>query len=246
MLSLPRKLPPVVMLHHVGDAPLYDSLKPYAISHQSFLRLLNYLERKNIQTTTFAELAAGQSKSKRRVILTFDDCSKSLLDFAIPELLKRKMKAVFYMPTAHLGLDNSWDVEEGKSSLELMNASDLVYLLQQGMEIGGHSHHHIPLDRLSALEVKQEIIACRINLESILQVPIVSFAYPYGVIPQNHAEILASEGFQYGLGIYTAIENKFCLRRFIYHDGDSTTSLAIKLSPAYKLYRTLFDRTKNE
>lgn len=244
MLSLHHKLPPIVMLHHVGDSLIYNSLKPYAISHEPFLRLLNFLERKHILTTTFAELARGQVGPKKQVILTFDDCSKSLLDFAVPELLRRKMKAVFYMPTAHLGLYNSWDVEEGRSRLELMDAADLLYLHSLGMEIGGHSHHHCHLDRISTEKVQEEISTCKNALEQILQNPILSFAYPYGAVPVNYQEILKDAGFQVGLGIYVPYQSTLCLRRFIYHDGDTHFTLGLKLSNAYRLYRSWSDRFK--
>lgn len=240
-----KQLPPIVMLHHVGDGPQYESLKPYAISQQSFLSLLNHLERKQFQTTTFLEIERDQSRSKKQVILSFDDCSKSLLDFAVPELLRRNMKAVFYMPSAHLGQYNSWDVAEGRSRLELMDAADLCYLQAQGMEIGGHSHHHIKLDQEAASKVVEEIYTCQSTLEAILQVPLISFAYPYGSIPPDAARVLSSRGFKYGLAIYTPQEHSHCLRRFIYHDGDTPFTLGLKLSTWYKIYRAFFDRRKH-
>jgi len=232
------------MLHHVGDAPLYDSLKPYAISQKSFLRLINFLERKNILTTTFAELAGSQVWPKRQVILTFDDCSKSLFDFAIPELLKRNMKAVFYMPTAHIGQCNSWDVAEGRSQLELMNELDLRTLVQCGMEIGGHSHHHVKLNQLSAPQIQQEIHICSTTIAAITQQSVFSFAYPYGAVPEKCDEILENLGIGYALGIFVPKETRFALRRFIYHDGDSDWRIALKMSIIYRLYRQISDRFK--
>lgn len=232
------------MLHHVGDTSGYESLKPYAISRHSFLHLLDYLESKKIETTTFAALEQHQTRYRKQVILSFDDCSKSLLDFAVPELLRRKMKAAFYMPSAHLGLYNSWDVEEGRDRLELMDASDLLYLQSLGMEIGGHSHHHCHLDRISTEKVQEEISTCKNTLEQILQNPILSFAYPYGAVPVNYQKILRDSGFQVGLGIYVPYQSALCLRRFIYHDGDTHFTLGLKLSNAYRLYRSWSDRFK--
>lgn len=66
--------------------------------------------------------------SFKKLILSFDNCPKHLFDFAIPELVKRKMKAVFYMPTANTGGYNSWDEEKGTARMELMNEADLKEL----------------------------------------------------------------------------------------------------------------------
>jgi peptidoglycan/xylan/chitin deacetylase (PgdA/CDA1 family) len=118
------------------------------VAHQPpvFLRLLNYLEQNGYQTLTFEDLHdSPRMKSGKRIILTFDDCPKHLFDFAIPELLSRKMKASFYMPTAYLGKYNAWDVEEGRAKVELMDENDLLELSRLGMEIGSHSHHHVKL-----------------------------------------------------------------------------------------------------
>lgn len=235
-------LPPIAMLHHVSDDPTHESLKPYSISRRSFTRLLDYLERHSYETATFAGLEGEKAPHKHRIILSFDDCPVHLLDFAVPELCRRGMKAVFYMPAAHLGGYNSWDVEEGRSRVELMNAGHLQQLEKLGMEIGGHSWHHIKLKE--AANVSEEIRRCREILSGIVTGSLLSFAWPFGSVPHDYKRLLTDAGFRYGLSIYQPFESRQALRRFIYHDGDTNETLEKKLSLAYKAYRLLTDPLK--
>lgn len=232
-------LPPIAMLHHVSDDPAHESLKPYSITRGSFTRLLDYLQRHNYSTVTFTEL---KKPRRKQVILSFDDCPKHLLHFAVPELLRRGMKGVFYMPAAHLGGYNSWDVEEGRARVDLMDAADLQQLEKLGMEIGGHSWHHIRLK--DANNAAEEVQQCRKILEGIVSGPLLSFAWPFGSVPANHRRLLTAAGFKYGLSIYQPFETRQALRRFIYHDGDTDSTLERKLSNVYKAYRLLTDPLK--
>ncbi len=235
------------MLHHVSDNPEYASLAPYCITKKKFIQLLDHLDAHNIQTITFEDIiaqnAAAKSKAKK-VILTFDDCYKHLIDFAIPELIKRNHKASFYMPTANIGTYNTWDADNGLAKVEIMNRQDLVELNNIGMEVGGHSHNHIKLASQPSDVVEEEIKRCKEILEDILNKKINSFAYPFGSVPANYKYILKKYGFDYGLSIYQPFENNFALRRFIFHNGDTNKTIEQKLSVAYKLYRVVTDPLK--
>ncbi|MGG9972118.1 polysaccharide deacetylase family protein [Ferruginibacter sp. SUN002] len=236
--------PSVIMLHHVSDKTEYASLQPYCISTSKFSQLLDYLDREKIETTTFTAISAGELSTSKKIILTFDDCSKHLLDFAIPELVKRKHTASFYMPTANIGGYNNWDADRGMARVEIMDQHDLVELQKLGMEIGGHSHDHIKLRAESNNKVEYQIEKCKSILETILNKKVDSFAYPFGSVPENYKTILAKNDFKYGLSIFQPFENKFAVRRSIFHNGDTDQSIKQKLSFAYKLYRTFTDPLK--
>src|SRR5438128_4641891 len=101
-MHLPSQIPSIAMLHSVGNFA-DESLGNWCISHKAFLQLLTCIEEQEYHTTHFSELLEEPNtgkQHKKKVILTFDDCPKHLFDFAIPELLKRDMKAAFYMPAA--------------------------------------------------------------------------------------------------------------------------------------------------
>ncbi len=227
------------MLHHVTDDATLDALKPYSISHQSFTRLLDVLTEDGYNTTGFEGLDNVKGK---KVMISFDDCPKHLWDFAIPELLKRGMKAVFYMPTAYLGGTNDWDIKMGKPSIQLMDEADIKKLVDIGMEVGSHSHHHVCLEDFSEHEVKENLVKSKDILEKIIGKPVISLAYPFGSMPQNNKQLLEEAGYRYGLAIYTPFETRYVIRRWIYHDGDDKKRIRQKLSFQYRMMRAIKDK----
>lgn len=237
-------MPPIFMLHHVSDDPSHASLKPYSISHDSFLRLLDYLQQHQFATIGFEELQHKKRNAwfKKQVILTFDDCPKHLWDFAIPELLKRNMKAVFYMPTAHLGELNNWDIQEGRKAVHLMDESDLRNLVAIGMEVGSHAHQHVRMNALSFEEVELSLIQSKKTLENITGKEVISMAYPFGEVPLNFEKVIYQAGYQYALSIFYPRSHLYALRRIIYHDGDNIKTIRFKVSILYKIYRSILDR----
>ncbi len=232
------------MLHHVADHP-HPSLEKWCISHEKFIELLNCIDSKGLETTTFSEISDCQfSKTnlKKKVIISFDDCPSALFEFAIPELLKRNMKAVFYMPSQHVGGINIWDVEEhAMESVELMSTAQLKELVGLGMEIGSHGEKHIRLNLISEQEAFEDISNSKKTLESLLDTKICSIAYPYGKIPKKYNKLLTKAEYQFGVSIYSAFQSNYTLRRFAINETDDKKTIELKLSKRYRMMRLFYD-----
>ncbi|RZJ19775.1 MAG: hypothetical protein EON51_16685, partial [Acinetobacter sp.] len=233
---------PIVMLHHVDDTGT-ENETGWSITHQKFIDLLDCIEEQGLITTTFEELYLSKAKpSKNKVIITFDDCYQSLFTFAIPELIRRKMKAVFYIPTAFIGGYNEWDVkEQGFNSFQIMNGGELLYLSNLGMEIGSHGHSHLRHNLITEQKLVFELSHSKQILEKLLKKPVFSFAHPYGIVPKKIDVLLTDAGFHYGVAIYQAMESNSTLRRFGIHQSDTKKSIKFKLSKRYQLFRLLLD-----
>lgn len=235
---------PIAMLHHVAEQP-HPSLQTWSISHSKFVEFLNCIEAKQLRTTTFHEIVSRKLTAKdlkNRIIITFDDCAAELFEFAIPELLKRGMKAVFYMPANHINGENIWDIEEfSMSSVKLMNLDQLRHLLSIGMEIGSHGENHIRLNKVSKAIAYQDIVGSKKTLETLLQHPIYSFAYPYGKVPLQHKQMLIQAGYHFGLSIYSTFQTRYSLRRFAINETDHQKIINMKLGRKYRIMRTLYD-----
>jgi len=235
---------PIIMLHQVRNTKVKDS-EGWSISHNKFLNLVNYLEDNQYYTTSFAELIQDKTtvrSQKRKVILTFDDGYRHLQDFVVPELMKRKMKGVFYIPTAHIGSYNIWDMDKHYPKMEIMNSDELIALDAAGMEIGSHSHNHVRLKQINDFTIlENELVLSKQILESIIQKPVYSLAYPYGSVPNDYKKVMSKAGYNFGLCIYQANEGCFALRRSGYFEGDTIKSLKLKLSVVYKYLRMIHD-----
>ncbi len=230
------------MLHHVSDRPEFKSLEPYSISHTKFSELLDYIQCHGLTTCTFYDYD-HKIITRKDVIITFDDCSSALFDFAIPELLKRNMKAVFYIPTDYLNGYNIWDVIEGKDNVSFFTEENLRELSSySNFEIGSHSKTHRKLTQLNSEEVFQEFLSSKMVLEKIIKKQIISFAHPFGEIPVRNRELLTQAGYRFGCGIFVNKQNDLQLRRFIYHNGDNNRTLNQKLSFKYQLFRFFRDQ----
>ncbi len=236
---------PIAMFHHVSDRADWGSLRPYLVREATFLAFLNTVQQRGMRTVTFQQLfEEKRSHARNELIITFDDCGKHLLEFVLPELEKRSMSAVFFVPTAHLGGTNDWDVSEGRAELELMQARDLSDLHKRGMEIGGHSHHHIHLGRMNPDECADELQKSQQELTRAVGKPAISMAYPFGSIPPAAKPLLSEAGFAVGCSIFSPSSHPWQLRRFIVHDGDSPKALSVKTTALYAGYRGIRDSFK--
>ncbi len=230
------------MLHHVSDLRAFKSLEPYSITNKKFLALLDFIESNNFKTLTFFDLNQ-RTTEKKVIILTFDDCSKELLSFAIPELIKRNMKAVFFIPTDFIGSYNKWDVEEGKGKVDFFTYDDVVNLsCNSNFEIGSHSQSHRKLNQLPNEAILLELKESKLYLEQLIKKNVISFAHPFGEFPLENDNLLEQAGYNYGCGIYVKNSSNFALRRFIYHNGDNILTLKIKCSFFYRFYRLIRDK----
>jgi len=233
---------PVIMLHYVLDDP-HESIAKWSITPRKFVEMLDCIDKMHLEVTTFEEIVTrglSDRQLRNKVVITFDDCPKSLFDFAIPELLKRGMKAVFYVPTAYIGEYNLWDVEEhGTIKTPIMDVSEIKTLMDLGMEIGSHSHHHVLLSKISGENGFDEISQSKKILERILSKPVYSIAYPYGEIPKRFKSSLKKAGYKFGLSIYSPSQHEFSLRRIGIYQTDSKKSILFKLSKSYHLLREI-------
>lgn len=209
------------MLHHVSVQP--DDI--WSISIGTFRRLLFYCRRNNVQ---FQEFDPGEfGLNKRQLCLTFDDCSKELLDTAVPLLLDTNITATFFMPSAHMGRTNLW---QKKSQLrELMSASDLRELQQHGFEIGSHGHEHVHLSQLSALEIGQSIQQSKEILEQTLGTEVNSFSYPYGDFSNAVIAEVKLCGYKKACSVHRTLGTEYTIPRRFIHEGDNQLRMFAKL-----------------
>ena len=178
----------------------------------------------------------------RKIIITFDDCAKDLWDFAVPELLKRKMRAVFYMPTSQLGGYNVWNEKDGLPRISLMDNDDIKKLVDAGMEVGSHAHHHDFLELKSDEDVIKELSDSKDILEKITNEKVLTVAYPYGSIPANYKRTLDKLNYSYGLAVYAIWDKKYTLRRRTYDDTITNEKMTEILSPKYRRQRIFKDK----
>ena len=135
-------------------------------------------------------------KTGKVVGITFDDGYLNNLSHALPVLSRLNFSSTCYVVSQLLGQSNRWDEAVGVPQSPLMNISELKAWIQGGQEIGAHTRKHSRLTSLNSLSSREEIVACRLELESALGVTVHHFCYPYGEYSAEHVELVQSAGYQ--------------------------------------------------
>ena len=111
--------------------------------------------------------------SENGITITFDDGYVDALSVVGPELSKRKIPFhVFVSPGKALSKDPRY-----LSPVELVELASI-----SGATIGSHGYSHVPLTKLSATDMLQELTKSKDSLEQILQSPIHTMSYPFGLV----------------------------------------------------------------
>ena len=132
--------------------------------------------------------------SQDSLLLTFDDGTISNFHVACKILNKLNIKAVFFIVTEYALLrdTDNWrefanlNINLKEASFKLnenfknMGLIELKYLINKGHTIGAHTNTHKRVSNLSDIELIDEIIKGTDKLESMLDVKIKHFAYPFG------------------------------------------------------------------
>ena len=135
----------------------------------------------------------NNTKSKNKILLTFDDGFKSNRRLAEEVLNKLNIKALFFIIADFIGtqkqskkykniINNIYP--DGPRENELsdpMDHEDIKFLISNEHEIGCHTLSHQMLSKVSSLkELNNEIISSKDKLEKDFGIKIKHFAFPFG------------------------------------------------------------------
>ena len=95
------------------------------------------------------------------------------------------------------------DIKESVEDFYLTK-SEIKQLEKMGMIIGGHSHSHNLLSRLSKEKQLYEIMKCKKTIEGLMEEELKIFSYPYGrksSYDKNTLEIVKQNNFKYAFSV---------------------------------------------
>jgi peptidoglycan/xylan/chitin deacetylase (PgdA/CDA1 family) len=240
---------PILMYHDVVDGERCPESPTYAMTLARFRKQLDMLEQGGFRTLTFTEffkaLRGEMELPGRFVLLTFDDGYRSFSDTVVPELVRRNMKATFFIAANAIGKENYWDAHLGGPLTPLMDEDQIRSVMAAGMELGVHGAEHRDLLTCSHDELMQETLGARSAIVSRFGVHATAFCYPFGHYEERHFPILARAGFEGAVAIFTdyatVTENLYAMRRVHVHEGDVPIRFRLKLTPLYYRFIALRD-----
>jgi peptidoglycan/xylan/chitin deacetylase (PgdA/CDA1 family) len=209
-----------ILLYHSLTAKATRGYRPYAVDPGRFREQMEMIAASGYQTLTMRDHVANMDDPlggarKPRVLITFDDGFDDVHREAMPVLARLGLKATAFVVTGHVDGTSRWLTGDGEGDRRVLSWTQLRELAAAGVEIGSHSHTHPQLDTLPKTLADEEIVRSRSILEDRLQVPVTSFAYPYGY----HSARIKSQLREHGYVSGCAVKN------VLSHDGDDRLAL---------------------
>lgn len=192
------------MYHSISDESS-EAFRPFTVGPALFAAHIQHLVANGYQPVTASELAemraTGRTPPDRTVAITFDDAFRDFVTVAHPVLQEAGFRSTLYVPTGFVGGSSRWLVAEGEQRRRLLSWGELSQLTSAGVECGAHSHSHPQLDLLDRRTAAHEIALSRSLLEDHLQLPVSSFAYPFGYSRRAVRELVSALGFSSAYGV---------------------------------------------
>lgn len=227
------------MYHKIAKRPRGVRLKGLYVLPDQFARHVEELKNDGFTTATMSELATATTPLQKKVVITFDDGFRNVLENAAGPLCNAGFRAIQFLVPNCLGKVNEWDLRDGEVPEPLMDKAQVQDWLAAGHEIGSHSMTHASLTRLSVRDIREEIITSKKKLEDIFGIPVPHFCYPYGNWNDAIRDVVLEAGYQTActteFGVNTPETPKLTLNRIAArHQTRSLKSLKARLFNATK------------
>lgn len=193
---------PILLYHRIDVS---NTQSQYYVPPDKFeeqMKLLHDWGYTTITTELLVQaIREGANLPQRPIILTFDDGHLNNYTIAYPIMKKYGFTGALYIVGEYIGSPN------------YMNADQIKEMVHNGWEVGNHSMNHFDLTLLDTQQQQQyEIVASREVLEDQLDVPIQTFAYPFGIYDQTVINLTYSTGYIAAMGTgYTYNQGVFNL-----------------------------------
>jgi peptidoglycan/xylan/chitin deacetylase (PgdA/CDA1 family) len=185
--------PPLALAYHgVADVPLRDDPNRLFVRADDLRRHVARVRRWGYEFTTFGDLArrAAEGNARGFASLTFDDGFADNLHALVPLLRELHVPATVFVPSALLG-----GPHPEEAAHRLLTAAELAELAASGVEIGGHSRHHVDLTALSYDDALEELRVSRAELEAIVGSAVDTLAYPFGKADEATVKATREAGY---------------------------------------------------
>ena len=234
------KRPRVLMYHMVRehiDGAKFNKLR---VTPAQFEQQVAWMKAQGFHFVTMQELQANWGHHpEKTVAITFDDGYLDNLENAYPILQKYQAKATIYVVVDRHDRDWSTYKKAHHNSGELarepkLNDEQVQFLANSGLvEIGSHTMTHANLDKLDAAQCLEELTASKQQLEQLIQQPVTSFAYPFGIYSARDVELAKQAGYENAVttieGIDTVQPDFMQLQRIKISGKDSLFAVKLRL-----------------
>jgi peptidoglycan/xylan/chitin deacetylase (PgdA/CDA1 family) len=184
-----------ILCYHSISQDRSGPLGPYTLPARLFEDHMAWVVEQGFSTMTVAglqqSLDAGALLPARPLLITFDDGLADFLDDALGILDRRGLTATIFITTA-----GTWSARpRALAGRRTLSRAEVLCLRDAGIEIASHGHEHHQLDLRRRSDVAADLRTSKELLEDLLQLPVVSFAYPHGYNRRATRDVVRMSGF---------------------------------------------------
>jgi peptidoglycan/xylan/chitin deacetylase (PgdA/CDA1 family) len=196
-LGTPRRIR--ILRYHriIGDND--SSVNSLCINAKNFRRQVETIERWGYSFITFDDyrlFLKGQiNLPGRPVVLAFDQSYRDNHTYMFPILQKLGIRGVVFAIGSSVLGEVSTSIKAATPDSDLMGDKELLELHGAGFEIGSCGMVYTKLTLLTHDEAFRSIADSRMKLEILLNAPVLSFSYPYGVFTDDIKRTVMSAGY---------------------------------------------------
>lgn len=195
----------ILCYHRISDAH-NPALAEWAVTPDAFRKQMRYLHTNGYEAVTARELLSAFAEGRSlppTVAITFDDGYLDVIENAAPILQEFGFPATMYIVPGRVGTSAEWDTRYGGEMAPLASACELRSVIDAGWEIGHHTRTHPDLTELSDEHLTEEIETARHELETLVDSPVTTFAYPFGLHDRRVRSAVKTAGFDGALAFGT-------------------------------------------
>jgi len=193
---------PIILYHRIDYSPI-DSR--YYVTPEKFeeqIKLLHDWGYTSITTTMLIDaIIKGIELPPRPFLFTVDDGNLDNYTNMFPIMQKYGFTGVLYIVGNYIGAEH------------YMNEEQILEMYNAGWEVGSHSMNHYDLTNLDGDQLRFEIVGSKETLESKLGIPILTFAYPFGLHDDAAHDYVKFAGYLGAMGAsgYTPAQGRWNL-----------------------------------
>jgi peptidoglycan/xylan/chitin deacetylase (PgdA/CDA1 family) len=225
----------VLGYHGVADSRLRDDMSRLLVTPRLFETHVQLLKESGFEFVTFVELARraqGGIPPAGLAAITFDDGMRNNHSVALPILQAHGISATVYVTTGFMGDVSPWVTN--KTSGAMLRESEIRELAAAGWEVGGHTVNHPDLSLLDYDECRREIVDGRDALQQMTQVPVETFAYPFGRYGEAAVAAVRDSGFKAAVTIGSGCWDPYEMTRAMISALDPMSVTWLKLTDRYE------------
>jgi peptidoglycan/xylan/chitin deacetylase (PgdA/CDA1 family) len=178
---------------------------------------------------------------RHHAVITFDDGFVSVLEHALPALVRCNLPATIFVPTGSLGGPPQWVKDPtAKAASQVVASADTLRRLRENplILIGSHSISHPRFTGLDEPAVAREFRESKAELERILDRPVTLFSFPHGAYDERSLNQARAAGYTRVFTISPAMafqqQPEFVTGRVLVDPDDWGLEFRLKLLGAYR------------